>query len=165
MNNVSLVGRLVRDPELRTVSTGNTTCSFSVAVNRQFTNANGERETDFINCVIWGKQAENLAKYCTKGSLIGVTGRIQTRNYDGQDGKKVYVTEVAANNITFLGSRNSNGNDSTGFAPYNNGQEPSFEDVSNSNVNANNMGTTDLTEDPFKDFGSEVVLSDDDLPF
>ncbi len=152
MNNVSLVGRLVRDPELRTVSTGNTTCSFSLAINRTFTNANGERETDFINCVIWGKQAENLAKYCTKGSLIGVTGRIQTRNYDGQDGKKVYVTEVAANNITFLGSRNSNS-----------GTEPSFDDVPNSN--SNNIETTDLTEDPFKDFGSEVVLSDDDLPF
>ena len=162
MNNVSLVGRLVRDPELRTVSTGNTTCSFSVAVNRQFTNANGERETDFINCVIWGKQAENLAKYCTKGSLIGVTGRIQTRNYDGQDGRKVYVTEVAANNITFLGSKNS-GADTNSFVPYNNGPEPSFDDVPKSNVSQ--VETTDLTEDPFKDFGSEVVLSDDDLPF
>ncbi len=153
MNNVSLVGRLVRDPELRTVSTGNTTCSFSVAVNRAFTNANGERETDFINCVIWGKQAENLAKYCTKGSLIGVTGRIQTRNYDAQDGRKVYVTEVAATNITFLGSRN------------NNGAEPSFEDAQNVNVNNSPIDTTDISEDPFKDFGSEVVLSDDDLPF
>lgn len=152
MNNVSLVGRLVRDPELRTISTGNTTCSFSVAVNRQFTNSNGERETDFINCVIWGKQAENLAKYCTKGSLIGLTGRIQTRNYDGQDGKKVYVTEVVANNVTFLGSKNQN-----------NGAEPSFEDVPNTNNGS--VETTDISEDPFKDFGSEVVLSDDDLPF
>ena len=75
MNNVTLVGRLTKDPELRTISTGNTTCSFTVAVSRQFTNANGERETDFINCVIWGKQAENLCKFCTKGSLVGVTGR------------------------------------------------------------------------------------------
>ena len=150
MNNVSLVGRLTKDPELRTVSTGNTTCSFSVAVSRQFTNANGERETDFINCVIWGKQAENLCKYCTKGSLIGVTGRIQTRNYEAQDGRKVYVTEVAATNVTFLSNRNNN-------------SEPSFEDL-DTNVN-NQVETTDLTEDPFKDFGSEVVLSDDDLPF
>lgn len=150
MNNVTLVGRLVRDPELRTVSTGNTTCNFSVAISRQFTNANGERETDFVNCVIWGKQAENLCKYCTKGSLIGVTGRIQTRNYDGQDGKKVYVTEVAANNITFLGNKNASS---------------SFEDMPNNNVNPSEVETSDITEDPFKDFGSEVVLSDDDLPF
>ena len=150
MNNVSLVGRLTKDPELRTISTGNTTCSFTVAVTRQFTNASGERETDFINCVIWGKQAENLAKYCTKGSLIGVTGRIQTRNYDGQDGKKVYVTEVAANNVTFLTPKNSTVNDST-FVE----EQP----------NTRELETTDLTEDPFKDYGSEVVLSDDDLPF
>lgn len=150
MNNVTLVGRLVRDPELRTVSTGNTTCNFSIAISRQFTNANGERETDFINCVIWGKQAENLCKYCTKGSLIGVTGRIQTRNYDGQDGKKVYVTEVAASNITFLGSKNASS---------------SFEEMPNNSVNPSEVETSDITEDPFKDFGSEVVLSDDDLPF
>ncbi len=156
MNNVSLVGRLTKDPELRTISTGNTTCNFTVAVNRQFTNANGERETDFINCVIWGKQAENLAKYCTKGSLVGVSGRIQTRNYDGQDGHKVYVTEVLANNVSFLGSKNDRDMSSS--------NEPSFEDVSKTNVN-NQIETTDLTEDPFKDFGSEVVLSDDDLPF
>ncbi len=151
MNNVTLVGRLTKDPELRTVSTGNTTCSFTVAVNRQFTNAAGERETDFINCVIWGKQAENLSKYCTKGSLIGVQGRIQTRNYDGQDGRKVYVTEVAAQNVSFLGSKNSN-------------ESASFSGAS-VNVNQSPIETTDITEDPFKDFGSEVVLSDDDLPF
>ena len=151
MNNVTIVGRLTKDPELRTISTGNTTCSFTVAVNRQFTNAQGERETDFINCVIWGKQAENLCKYCTKGSLIGVQGRIQTRNYDGQDGKKVYVTEVSAQNVSFLGSKNSN-------------EVPSF-DGGNANVNQVPIETTDITEDPFKDFGSEVVLSDDDLPF
>ena len=80
MNNVSLVGRLTKDPELRTIGTGNSTVSFTVAVNRQFTNANGEREADFINCVVWGKAAENLAKYCRKGSQIAVEGRIQTRN-------------------------------------------------------------------------------------
>lgn len=155
MNNVSLVGRLVKDPELRTISTGNTTCSFTVAINRTFANANGERETDFINCVVWGKQAENLCKYCTKGSQVGVTGRIQTRNYDGQDGKRVYVTEVVANNVSFLSTKNNNL-----------GAEPSFEDAQMmTNVNNSPMETTDLTEDPFKDFGSEVVLSDDDLPF
>ena len=181
MNNVSLVGRLTKDPELRTISSGNTTCSFTVAVNRQFTNANGEREADFINCVVWGKQAENLCKYCTKGSQIAVTGRIQTRNYDGQDGRKVYVTEVVATNISFLSSKSGDGssynsnqgnfnnyNGDFNNAPNHNnyGQEPSFEDVQNS-VNGNNesLPAADLSEDPFKDFGSEVVLSDDDLPF
>lgn len=149
MNNVSLVGRLTKDPELRTISTGNTTCSFTVAITRQYASANGERETDFINCVVWGKQAENLCKYCTKGSQIGVTGRIQTRNYDGQDGRKVYVTEVVAQNVTFLSTKNSGSSDF----------EPSV------NANSNPIETTDLTEDPFKDFGSEVVLSDDELPF
>ena len=178
MNNVSLVGRLTKDPELRTASTGNSSVMFTLAVTRQFTNAAGEREADFINCVVWGKSAENLAKYCTKGSQIAVSGRIQTRNYDGQDGRKVYVTEVVANNITFLSPKGSNdGSTYTNQGNYNNnygapsfegnqnyGPVPSFEEAQNySNVN-NQMGT-DLTEDPFKDFGSEVVLSDDDLPF
>lgn len=149
MNNVVLVGRITKDPELRTISTGNTTCNFSVAVTRTFPNANGEREADFINCVVWGKSAENLCKYCKKGSLIGVSGRIQTRNYDGTDGKKVYVTEVYANNVTFLGSKNASGVE---FAPEN-------------KETVNPVETSDVTEDPFKDFGSEVVLNDEDLPF
>ena len=169
MNNVSLVGRLTKDPELRTISTGNTTCSFTIAINRTFANSNGEREADFINCVVWGKQAENFAKFCTKGSLIGVTGRIQTRNYDAQDGRKVYVTEVVATNIQFLSNKGDNQNSYNGASSYNQGNfnnVPSFDDVQNMNVNPNQMEpTTDLTEDPFKDFGSEVVLSDDDLPF
>jgi len=149
MNNVTLVGRIVRDLELRTTSSGVASCNFTVAINRAFTGANGERETDFINCVIWRKQAENLCKYCSKGSLVGITGRIQTRSYDGQDGQKRYVTEVVADNVTFLGSKNSGANEFTSQQNY---------------VN-NPIETTDVSEDPFKDFGSEVVLSDDDLPF
>lgn len=157
MNNVTLVGRLTRDPELRTVGTGNTTSSFSVAVDRAFTNANGQREADFINCVIWGKQAENLCKYCKKGSLIGIVGRVQTRNYDGTDGKKVYVTEIYVNNVTFLGSKNSNNNESYTL-------DNSANNVS-SGTSSNTVETSDVSEDPFKDFGSEVVLNDEDLPF
>lgn len=156
MNNVVLVGRLTRDPELRTVNTmngSNTTCSFTVAVNRQFSNQNGERDADFINCVIWGKQAENLSRYCTKGSQIGVTGRIQTRSYQNQEGNTVYVTEVAASNITFLSTKNNSGS--------------SFDipQQSNNNGSMNHIETNDVAEDPFKDFGTEVVLNDDDLPF
>ena len=154
MNNVVLVGRLARDPELRTVNTmngANTTCSFTIAVSRQFSNQNGERDADFINCVIWGKQAENLCKYCTKGSMVAVIGRITTRSYDAQDGTKRYVTEVVADNVRFLSSKGNSADNSV-------------------NYNMNNVGEssstpTNLEEDPFKDFGSEVVLSDDDLPF
>lgn len=93
MNKVILIGRLTRDPELRTIANGTPTATFSLAVDRNFTNQQGEREADFINCVVWRKQAENLAKYCTKGSQVAVEGRIQTRNYDAQDGTKRYVTE------------------------------------------------------------------------
>ena len=107
MNKVILIGRLTKDPELRTIASGNATTSFTIAVNRNFTNQNGEREADFINCVAWRKQAENIAKYCTKGSQVAVEGRIQTRSYDAQDGTKRYVTEVVADNVTFLGSRAS----------------------------------------------------------
>lgn len=153
MNNVSLVGRITKDPELRTITNGNVTTNITVAVNRRFTNASGEREADFISCVVWNKQAENVCKYCSKGSLVGVTGRIQTRSYDGQDGKKVYVTEVVADNVSFLGSKNQNPNDIPG-------------DIENTNpVESHPIETSDVSEDPFKDFGSEVVLSDDDLPF
>ena len=164
MNNVCLVGRLTRDPELRTVNTmngTNTTCSFTIAVSRQFTNQNGERDADFINCVIWGKQAENLCRYCTKGAQIGVQGRIQTRNYQNQEGNTVYVTEVAATNVTFLTPKNSNGTSSFDL--------PQVNSYSNNNQNmsssSNRIETNNEVEDPFKDFGSEVVLNDDDLPF
>ena len=154
MNKAILIGRLTRDPELRTTPTGRNVCQFSIAVNRNFTNANGEREADFIPVVVWRKQAENVCKYCTQGSLVGVTGRIQTRSYDGQDGQKRYVTEVVADNVTFLGSKNNN----TGSASF-------TEAPINNNVNQSPIETTDVTEDPFKNFGSEVVLTDDDLPF
>jgi single-strand DNA-binding protein len=102
INNVTLVGRLTKDVELRFTPAGKGVASGTLAVNRNFKNANGEQEADFINIVIWGKPAENTANFTKKGSLIGVTGRIQTRNYEGQDGKRVYVTEVVAEQVTFL---------------------------------------------------------------
>ena len=105
MNKAILIGRLTKDPELRTTPTGRNVCQFSIAVSRTYTNANGEREADFINCVVWDKQAENLVKYQKKGNQIAVDGRIQTRNYDDKDGKKVYVTEILASNISFLDSK------------------------------------------------------------
>ena len=105
INNVVLVGRLVRDPELRYTPSNQAVATFSLAVNRNFKSQNGEREADFINCVIWRQQAENLANWAKKGALIGITGRIQTRNYENQQGQRVYVTEVVAENFQLLESQ------------------------------------------------------------
>lgn len=102
MNRVVLVGRLTKEPELKYTSNGVAVASFTLAVNRNFTNAQGEKEVDFINCVVWRKPAENVANFLKKGSLAGVDGKIQTRNYEGQDGKRVYVTEVLAESVQFL---------------------------------------------------------------
>ena len=160
MNKVILIGRLTRDPELRTIASGNATTSFTVAVNRNFTNQNGEREADFINCVAWRKQAENVAKYCTKGSQVAVEGRIQTRNYDAQDGTKRYVTEVIADNVQFLDTKASreNMNNNTGF-----NNTPS--DMSPSSFSDQPSNSVDVKSDPFADFGSSIEINDDELPF
>ena len=157
MNKAILIGRLTKDPELRTTPTGRNVCQFSVAVSRNFTNANGEREADFINCVVWDKQAENLVKYQKKGNQIAVEGRIQTRNYDDKDGKKVYVTEILASNISFLDSK---GTGATGNTSFNNLPEPPMVDTS-----SNNMETVSVEKDPFEAFGDSIEISDSDLPF
>lgn len=102
INNVTLVGRLTKDVDLRFTQNGKAVASGTLAVNRPFKNANGETEADFINIVIWGKPAENTANYTNKGSLIGVTGRIQTRNYENNQGQRVYVTEVGCDSVQFL---------------------------------------------------------------
>ena len=102
LNNVSLVGRLTKNPELRYTPSNQAVATFSLAVNRNFKSQNGEREADFINCVIWRQQAENLANWAKKGALIGITGRIQTRSYENQQGQRVYVTEVVADNFQLL---------------------------------------------------------------
>src|SRR5699024_1271894 len=105
INNVVLTGRLTRDVDLRYTSSGTAVGSFSMAVDRQFKNQQGEKETDFINCVIWRKAAGNFANFTRKGSLVGIQGRIQTRNYENQQGQRVYVTEVVVENFTLLESR------------------------------------------------------------
>ena len=106
INNVTLVGRLTKDVELKYTPANQAVAQFTLAVNRTFKNANGERESDFINCVIWRNSAENFANWAKKGALIGITGRIQTRNYENQQGQRVYVTEVIAENFQMLESRN-----------------------------------------------------------
>lgn len=105
INRVVLVGRLTKDPELRYTPTGIAVCRFILAVNRTFTNQSGEREADFIGCIAWRKQAENLANFMKKGNLVGIDGRIQTGNFEGQDGKRVYTTDIVADNIQFLEKR------------------------------------------------------------
>lgn len=102
LNSTCLVGRLTKDPELRYTPNNQAVATFSLAVNRNFKSQNGEREADFINCVIWRQQAENLANWAKKGALIGITGRIQTRNYEGRQGQRVYVTEVVADSFQLL---------------------------------------------------------------
>ena len=174
MNKVILIGRLARDPELRTTAGNLSVATFSLAVSRPYSPQNGrDAGADFISCVVWRRQAENLARYCHKGSQIAVEGRIQTRNYTAQDGTKRYVTEVLVDNLTFLGSRSDNSNN---MAPQDNYGANNYAagGYDNGNYSANNYSTptdvanvptTDISEDPFKDFGEEITLSDDDLPF
>ena len=166
MNKVILIGRLARDPEMRTTPSGVATTSFTIAVQRNYANAQGDREADFISCVAWRKQAENIAKYCSKGSQVAVEGRIQTRNYDAQDGTKRYVTEVIADNVSFLGGRSTSSKSSSYAANnYNNVSNTNDSMSSNNFGGSNDIVTTNLSEDPYANMGSEVALSDDDLPF
>lgn len=160
MNRVDLVGRLTRDPELRHTNSGMAVCQITLAINRNFSNQNGEREADFINVVVWGKQAENVSRYVTKGRLVGVDGRLQTRNYEDKDGKKVYVTEVVAANVEFLSSGNSNNNSNVNYAST--GPSPFDTDVNVDNSPSESMSTE---VDVFKDFGDSIEITDNDLPF
>ncbi len=158
MNKVVLIGRLTRDPDLRYPSSNVPVANFTVAVNRPFENQNGEREADFINVIVWRKQAENVKKYIGKGSLVGVEGRIQTRNYEGQDGKRVYVTEVVADRVEFLESKSQS---QSRMAAMSNDD---FAGVQPEAV-PQSVPTTNVEEDPFANFSSEIEISDDDLPF
>lgn len=157
MNKVILIGRLTKDPELKQTPNGVSNATFSIAVNRNFKNKDGVVEADFINVVVWRRQAENVSKYCTKGTQVCVEGRMQTRNYDAQDGTKRYITEVIADNVEFLGSKGSNVQTRNDYADAPGNYD--YNDLSP-------VAETDIPkEDPFKNFGSEVSLSDDDLPF
>lgn len=136
LNNVSLVGRLTKDAELRYTPSNVAIATFTLAVNRTFKNENGEREADFINCVMWRQQAENLANWAKKGALIGITGRIQTRSYDNQQGQRVYVTEVVAEQFQLLESK---GQGNQGQQRQTQQQVPDF----SRNANANPLDISD----------------------
>jgi single-stranded DNA-binding protein 4 len=113
INNVTIVGRLTRDPELKYTPSNIAITTFNMAVNRNFKNQAGDREADFINCMIWRQQAENFANWCKKGNLVGITGRIQTRSYDNQQGQRVYVTEVVADSFQTLEKKDNTANQSS----------------------------------------------------
>lgn len=152
MNKVILIGRLTKDPELRQTTNGTSTTSFTLAVNRNFTNQSGEREADFINCVAWRKQAENVAKYVTKGSQVAVEGRIQVRTYDDPNGKRNWITEIICDNVTFLDSKAS-----------------ASSEYKESNLKSNPFdipSDSSAEEDPFASFGDSLKdINDEALPF
>ena len=150
INRTILVGRLTKDPDLKYTAQGTPVATFTLAVNRTFSNQQGEKEADFINIVVWRKQAENAANYLKKGNLAGVDGRIQTRNYEGQDGKRVYITEVVAESVQFLEPKGSQGQGNT--------------NTSSNNSNANTGKYTKVDDDPFSG-GKTIDIKDDDLPF
>ncbi|MCO4323251.1 single-stranded DNA-binding protein [Mammaliicoccus sciuri] len=161
INKAVLVGRLVRDPEYRTTPSGVQVATFTLAVNRTFTNQQGEREADFINCVVFRKQAENVNQYLSKGKLAGVDGRLQSRSYENNEGKRVYVTEVVCDSVQFLEPKDSqNGSNS-----YQN--ERTYQNTNNNNQNGEsdqqgqNKAKYDQQNNPFAN-GNEI---EDDLPF
>lgn len=136
MNITMLVGRLTKDSELRFTENEKKVGNFTLAINRDYKNTNGEYETDFINCVVFGEQAETLNKYTQKGDLIGVQGRLQTRNYEDKEGKKHYITEVLVNKVQFLSTKNSQKNE-------------------------NNVESSD----PYVEMKQKVEFDEDSLPF
>lgn len=143
INRTVLVGRLTKDPELRSTPNGVNVGTFTLAVNRTFTNAQGEREADFINVVVFKKQAENVERYLSKGSLAGVDGRLQTRSYESKDGQRVFVTEVVADSVQFLEPKSNNQQQNNSYnAPQNRQQN-----------------------NPFANANGPIEIADDDLPF
>lgn len=121
LNKSIIIGRLTKEPELRTTASGVSVCSFSLAVNRRFKNADGEYDTDFIPCVAWRQQAELICKHFSKGSQLGIVGSIQTRNYENQDGKKVFVAEVAVDEVHFVGDKKKTEAEAPPLFPENDG--------------------------------------------
>lgn len=145
MNNVSLLGRVVRDIELKYTGNGTAVANFTIAVDRRFKNANGEYDADFIDIVVWRQSAEFVSEYFKKGSPIAVEGSIQTRNYENNEGRKVYVTEVIADNV--------------GFVPRDNSQQQSQQQNNNPFANADFN-----SNDPFET-NNATDIDNSDLPF
>jgi len=179
INNVTLVGRLTKDPELRYTGNGIAVVSFTLAIDRPFTNNQGNRDADFINCVAWRKTAETIANFTVKGSLVGATGRIQTRNYQNNEGRTIYITEVVAENFQMLepksvtdNRRAQQGKTSNDFNQnqstpnqYQNQNNQSYQSNGSNNNNNNDFGGSKFDNDPFEKNDDVIDISDDDLPF
>lgn len=153
INRGTLVGRLTKDPEFRTTQKGIDVATFTLAVNRNFTNAQGEREADFINIIVFRRQAENVNNYLSKGKLAGVDGRIQSRSYENQEGRRIFVTEVVADSVQFLEPKNLNG-----------GQQDTYQQQTQSQTQRS-QNTKPHGQDPFANANGPIDISDDDLPF
>ena len=157
MNKIILVGRLTKDPEVRTTSAGFNTVNFTVAVNRNFKNKEGNYDADFLPCVAFRSTADFVSKFFKKGSMISLDGRVQTRNYDAQDGSKRYVTEVVVENVEFVGGKNEGSSNQPSNNDYVDAPASEPIDV---------MPEYDIpASDPYENYDKEVSLSDNDLPF
>ncbi|MCE5652519.1 single-stranded DNA-binding protein [Staphylococcus pseudintermedius] len=139
LNRVVLVGRLTKDPEFRTTQSGVEVATFTLAVNRNYKNKNGEQQADFINCIVFRKQAENVNNYLNKGNLAGVDGRLQSRSYENQEGRRIFVTEVICDSVQFLETKNNNQSQQQGQAP--------------------------ARDNPFANANGPIDIDDEDLPF
>ncbi|WP_125767301.1 single-stranded DNA-binding protein [Lapidilactobacillus wuchangensis] len=178
INSVVLIGRLTKDIELKYTVSGIAVATFILAVNRQFTNAQGEREADFIQCVLWRKAAENFAKFTHKGSLVGINGRFQTRNYENNQGNRIYVSEVMVENFSLLEPKNSSANNqlanqqnnvaNSTDSTSNQFRNPYRDESEQANKSASKSDTGNLFEkqdDPWAAGSEPIDISDDDLPF
>lgn len=152
MNQCQLVGNITRDPEYRTLQSGVTCCQFTVACQRRFKNANGGYDADFISCVAWRQTADFIHRYFIKGNKIGLTGTLQTRSYDAQDGSKRYVTEVLVENVEFVAPRSDSGGSSYG--------QPTPPPAQAQPQQRNEQQRMDLASQGFQE-----VDDDDELPF
>ncbi|EIK0300858.1 TPA: single-stranded DNA-binding protein [Staphylococcus pseudintermedius] len=144
LNRVVLVGRLTKDPEFRTTQSGVEVATFTLAVNRNYKNKNGEQQADFINCIVFRKQAENVNNYLNKGNLAGVDGRLQSRSYENQEGRRIFVTEVICDSVQFLESKNNN---------------------QSNNQSQQQRGQAPAQDNPFTNANNPIDIDDEDLPF
>lgn len=151
LNSVAMTGRLTKDVDLRFTKSGTAVGSFTLAVDRQFKSKSGERETDFVNCQVWRKSAENFANFTHKGALVGIQGRIQTRTYDDKNGNKVFVTEVIVDSFALLEPKQSSQNSGS---PQRNQSAPANTNAARGNTNNN-----------FANNGQPISVGDSDLPF
>lgn len=158
MNKVILIGRITKDPELRRTPSDVSVVQFTVAVNRNYQNKNGEKQADFINCIAWRNQAENLAKYIKKGGQIAIEGNIQTRTYDDPNGVRKYITEVVCDQITFLENKKNGQADELSQIPV----PPVRDNYQSSN---NSYQKQESQKNPFDDIDKAFDISSDDLPF